>query len=351
MKRAHLAILLVAMVALSGCAALDGGDTDDSGNETKQTDAAAAEFTHEVTFAWAGVAGDPVGVEVTVENTGSEQGTHEATLRTGGETVASKSVTLSEGGTETVMLTHTFEEAGEYSLAVGESETTVDVYQSPMTAISETEFERETRVSEERISADGVMVRNGTEFDIQLNETSTVRTNYDEQTQYTAGETETNFVGITSNETSEEWIVNGTAYTKSQSEGEDQPTYESEPSDEFEDDQSISNLAVLQYLSVEASDEEYVLRFDPETPEQASELWAAFGDDEEISPGSISELTMEYHVDAELFRPSRLVFNASFQEYDVFSTLDMTVVQEPVAYGEPVEVEVPEEVRENTTAQ
>jgi hypothetical protein len=351
MKRRYLAIVLVAMAALSGCAALDSGGTDNGDSDTGDTGAAAGEFSQDATFAWAGVTGEPVGVEVVVENTGSEEGTNELALKADGETVTSESVTVGAGETETVMLTHAFEETGKYALSVGGSEQTVQVYSSPIASMSGTELERGTRISEERITADGVMVRNGTEFDIQLNETATIRTNYDEQTQYTETETTTNFAGLRFNETSEEWIVNGTAYTRTKSEGE-RSEFGKMRSDEFsDDDQSLSNPAVLEYLSVEQTDDEYVISFDPEGAEGASEVWGAFGDGEDIPANSITDLTMEYRIDAELFRPNRLVFNGSFEDYDVFSTLDMTVEQEPVAYGEPVDVEVPEQVRENTEPQ
>jgi hypothetical protein len=285
---------------------------------------------------------------VTVENTGSEEGTEELALKADGESVTSESVTVAAGETETVMLTQTFEETGDYTLSVGGSEQTVQVYSSPIAAMSGTELERGTRISEERLTADGVMVRNGTEFDIQLNETATIRTNYDEQTQYTETETTTNFAGLRFNETSEEWIVNGTAYTRTKSEGE-RSEFGKMRSDEFSDDnQSLSDPAVIEYLSVEQRGGEYVISFDPETTEESSEVWAAFGDSGEIPAGSITALTMEYRLDAKLFRPTRLVFDARFEDYDVFSTLNMTLEQEPVSYAERVEVEVPEGVKEHT---
>lgn len=337
MKRRHLAIVLVAMAALSGCAMLDGGDTS-SEDET--------EFDQDVTFPWAGVSGDSVTVEVTVENTGDNEGEHEATLSVDGETVTSESTTLAAGSTETLALTHNFEEAGEYTLSVGDSETTITVHESPEDLIVNTNFERGTRVSEEKTTAEGVAVRNGTEFDVRINETATVRTNYEEQTQYTKTNGTTEVFIFTTNETEEEWIVGGTAYRKTVAEDEETPEYESEQSDEFEDDE-ISDPTVLQYLEVTQTDGDYFLRFDPQGSEGASDLWGAFGDDNEISPDSVTDLTMEYRIDGDLYRPAGITFEVTIQNDTAFKTLDMTLEQEVVSYGEPVEVEVPEEVREN----
>lgn len=61
---------------------------------------------------------NPVTVEATISNTGGASGTHEAVLTSEGEAVDSQSVSLESGASETIELTHTFGETGEYSLAV-----------------------------------------------------------------------------------------------------------------------------------------------------------------------------------------------------------------------------------------
>lgn len=102
-----------------------------------------------------------------------------------------------------------------------------------------------------------------------------------------------------------------------------------------------------QYLTVDRTEEAYVFRIDPQTSAEATELWAAVSDDEEIPADTITNLTIEYRLDTQLYRPAGISMHLRFEECDSFKTLDMTVAEDVVSYGEPVEVDVPEEVREN----
>ncbi len=348
MKRSYLAIILVTMVALSGCAMLDNSETGTDGETPGETDGTAGEFSQDVTFAWAGVAGESVGAEVTVENTGTEPGTHEATLSVDGESVASKSVTVPEGASETIALTHRFEKPDEYKLAVGESTETITVYESPNDLLAKDDLDRGTRVAHQQTNATGVANINGTDFDIQINESATIRTNYEEQTEYRKTETTTVLSGISSNETTEEWIVDGTAYTRTEDRGTGRVTYDQQPSDEFADEGGFWADSLQQSLSVNRVDDQYILTFDPETATEASETWSAIDDDENISAESITDLTMTFRFDATLLQPESLSFDATLEDYDVFSTLEMTSTEEIVSHDESVTVEVPDDVRENT---
>lgn len=344
MRGRYLAIVLVAMVALSGCAALDDGG---SGDNTGETDAADAEFSQDVRFSWAAITGEEVAVEVTVENTGSEEGTHEAKLQADGETVTSESVTVAEGATETVTLTHTFDETGEHDLAVGDDQRTLTVYESPTDLFLGADFDQGTRVSEELTNGSGVFVQDGSEYDVTIEESATIRTNYDEETKYTVTEGTTEVLGQTNEETTEEWIVDGTRYAKIEDQDDGTVEYEQGPSDEFENDSEFSDEVARQYLTVEKTDGEYVFTIDPQTSGEATEFWAASSDEEDISAESITALTMEFRLDAELYRPTSTSIDLRLENFEQFSTLDMTITEEIVSYGEPVEVEVPEEVREN----
>ena len=344
MEGRYLAIVLVAIVALSGCAALDDGG---SGDDTGETDAADAEFSQEVQFSWAGITGEEVTVEVTVENTGSEEGTHEATLQADGETVTSESVTVAEGGRETVTLTHTFDEAGEYDLSVGADERKLTVYESPIELFLEADFDQGTRVSEELTNGSGIFVQDGSEYQVTIEESATIRTNYDEETQYTVTEGTTEVLGQTNEETTEEWIVDGTRYAKIEDQDDGTVEYEREPSDEFENDSEFSDEVARQYLTVDQRDGEYVFTVDPQASGDATEFWAALSDEEEISAESLTGLTMEFRLDTEFYRPTSTTLDLQLENFEQFSTFDMTITEEVVSYGEPVEVVVPEEVREN----
>lgn len=66
-------------------------------------------------------AGETVQVALRVENVGGRDGTFEADLLVDGETVASESVTVEAGGTESVVLEQRFDEPGQYEISVGET--------------------------------------------------------------------------------------------------------------------------------------------------------------------------------------------------------------------------------------
>ncbi|EMA38080.1 CARDB domain-containing protein [Halobiforma nitratireducens] len=64
--------------------------------------------------------GESVTVTATIENVGEESGETTAALVINGETVDEQDVTVDAGATATVTFTETFDEAGEYDVAVGE---------------------------------------------------------------------------------------------------------------------------------------------------------------------------------------------------------------------------------------
>lgn len=171
-----------------------------SGGDTGETDAADTEFTQEATLAWAGVTSDPVAVEVDIRNTGSKEGAHEVTLQANGETVASESVTVAEGEAETITLTHTFKQTGEHRMTVGDEQRTLTVYKSPAELFAVANFDQGTRVSEEETVASGAFVQDGTEYDVEIAESTRIRTDYDEETQYTVAEGTTEVLGRSTEE-------------------------------------------------------------------------------------------------------------------------------------------------------
>lgn len=351
MKGRYLAIILVAMAALSGCAMLDdNGETDEEDSDVGETDTVEAELTEEVTFAWYGIAGESFDVEVAVENTGETETTHEATLTAAGEDVASESVTVDAGSTEQFTFRHSFADPGEYELAVGDAETTLTVYESPMELFTEGEFQRGTRVTEEEMSAEGEVIDDGLEFTVSIEESATARTNYDDETKYTLTEGTFEFFGETSEETTEEWVVDGTRYAKIEDHAEGTVTYEREPSEEFAgDDVEFGAETIQQYTTVTRTDDAYVFTIDPESSAGASDVWTALSDgDDDIPPTALTSLEMEYYLDAGLFRPVSAAGDITIEDWDGFSEFTMTFEEEHVAFDEPVDVEVPDEVLENT---
>lgn len=65
--------------------------------------------------------GEDLEVTATVENTGDAAGTYTATLTVDGQIVNEEAVTLDSGESTTVSFTHSFAEAGEYTIAIGET--------------------------------------------------------------------------------------------------------------------------------------------------------------------------------------------------------------------------------------
>jgi len=63
-------------------------------------------------------AGESVGIAIEVENTGEQTGTFTANVTVDSTMVASKSVTVEPGETETEVFDHRFDEPGEYEIAV-----------------------------------------------------------------------------------------------------------------------------------------------------------------------------------------------------------------------------------------
>ncbi|WP_247730588.1 CARDB domain-containing protein [Halovivax limisalsi] len=62
--------------------------------------------------------GDSVGISATIVNEGGQAGTHTAELLIDGEVVDTRSITLDAGEQGDVTFTHTFEETGEYEVAI-----------------------------------------------------------------------------------------------------------------------------------------------------------------------------------------------------------------------------------------
>ncbi|MBX0287588.1 hypothetical protein EGH22_14740 [Halomicroarcula sp. F28] len=372
MRKTALSVLLVAMVVLSGCSALEntGGSQTPSATGTPvetatptQTDMGMAngsetetpaQFDASVRYPNGGVAGNESIVRIDVENTGGQQGQYNATLTADGEQVATESVTLDGGASTTVSLTHTFETTGQHDLSTGTSSRTIQVYDSARN-FTDAAMERvETARIEEFNTVDAAVSANETTFNITAEGSATIRKNYAAETQYRNVTTRTTLFGQTSVERTEEWTVDGTVFSRTI--GDDgERDYTREPSDEFEDDNPLENDTVLDYLSTEHTDDEYVFIVETENSAESTELLRSFreSDDESDNSGpsaeSIDELYFELRYDRQTGRSTTelIRFNArSGEDYDSF---EFTSRREYVAFNETVSVEVPGEVRDRAT--
>lgn len=336
MRRTLLTLFVVATVVLSGCSALDGGDGGDGG------------ITESASFPAGGVAGDQVSVEVTVDTVGDAAGESALELRVDGETVDSASVSLDPGESQTVTLTHTFESAGEYDLAVAGEETTLTVYETPRAYVSAAMDDVETERYVENATLDGQAVVDGQARPFHQESSTTARKNLTAETMYEREEQTTEFLGETTEQTTETWVVDGTRYVREVDEDSGETTYTSGPAAEFDDgDSDFSAEALTEYLSTERTDDRYVFTFEAESSAEATDLWAAIDENEEIPATAVSSVSLEYRADRRTGRLTEARFEVTLADYQAFSTLDITIRQNVTAYDEPVAVAVPDEVREN----
>jgi PGF-pre-PGF domain-containing protein len=72
-------------------------------------------------------AGEPATITATVENVGDYRGSYDVAFRRDGATVATETVTVEAGASETVSIDQSFDEPGSYTLEVGEESVTVEV--------------------------------------------------------------------------------------------------------------------------------------------------------------------------------------------------------------------------------
>jgi hypothetical protein len=334
MNRRLAVLVVVALVALSGCSALDSGDS--------------GAFDESVEFASAGVAGEPIEIQVRAENTGESTAEYEATLEVDGESATTESRSIDAGERTTVMFTTTIEDPGEYDLTVAGVERTLTVYESPMDLFRAIETPANgTRIAELDTEASGLAEIDGQLYDTTLESTSTERTNYSAKTQYTTENSTVTVAGQTTDETTEEWVVDDTLYEKTVDQNSGEVTFSRQPSDAFEE----ANVSeVQQFLSTDHGDEEYVFTLSASSAAAATELWSALGEEDDAFTESVQNTTFEFRIDRGTGRVTSAEFDASVKNYDVFSTFDITIHEQYVTFDEPVTVSVPDEVRENATA-
>ena len=259
-------------------------------------------------------------------------------------------LTLAAGESTTVSLTHTFETTGDHDLAVGDAETTMRVYDSAF-AFTDAEMERvETARIEESGTVEATIPVNGTTLEATADASATVLKNFSAETLYRNETTRTTVLGRTSVERTEEWVVDGTLFARTVAEGGER-NYTREPSDEFEDSDELENETILDYLSTDHTDEEYVLVVEPETSAEAAELLESLGegDSEALPVDSVDEIYFEIRYDRQTGRTTEQVVRFSGEGGESVDSFEFTLRQEYVAFNETVSVEVPDEVRDRAT--
>lgn len=369
MRKRLLSILLVAIIVLSGCSALDDTGADqptasatdtgtlvetqtatEGGTESDTETDAMAQFETSARFPSGGVAGERSAVRVTVENTGGAEGSYDAALTADGDRVASRTVTLAAGESTTVTLNHTFERTGDHDLSVGEERRTIPVYDSAFEFTDAQMEQVETARIQESGEFDLTILLNETTVDATVSSSATTWKNFTAETLYTNETSRTTVFGRTSEEYTEEWVTDGTLYTRAVDD-EGIVNYTREPSDEFEDSEGLENETILEYISTDHTDEEYVLVVESESSAEATELWRSFSDEEsEVLPAEgMEEVYLEIRYDRQTGRTTEKVFRLSGEGGEEIGAFDATFRQEYVAYNETVTVEVPDEVRDQAT--
>jgi len=304
-----------------------------------------------VTFPNGGVAGEESVVEVAVTNEGDAETAYNATLTVDGETVASESVTVGAGEATTVTLTHTFEETGEYDLSVANESTAITVYETPVEFASATQDQVDTVRLEQTATIDGTVVSNGARQSYREDSTATIQRNYTAETEYTDEVRNISLAGRTTQLDSEEWVVDGTSYTREVDNADGETTYEREPSEAFTDDETeLDDEELEPYRRTDHTDEEYVFIVEAESTTDASRLADVLNQDGESFPlGDLTSIYVEYRIDRQTGRQTSNTFEVRAEDGQTFSYVELTISTEAVSFGDPVDVSVPDQVRSQAT--
>lgn len=109
------------------------------------------------------VAGRPIQVNATVENTGYAEGTLPASLTVNGSEVATRSVAVPANGRETVTFRHAVETPGNHTLAVGGRETRVEVLPAvARLSVTDLDLSRESVAAGESVEVRATVANEGT---------------------------------------------------------------------------------------------------------------------------------------------------------------------------------------------
>lgn len=361
-RRTALALLSQSAFVLAGCSSSDeNGDptetetttaTDTPTETPTKTPTPDYDFDTSVAFPPGGVMNDPVQIEVTVTNSGQDAGEFEATLNHDGDDLTSETVRVAPGETATVVLEHAFDRPGEFDVAVAGSEATLVIFEHSLGFVHAAMDAVDTLRIERQISETGVIDLGEGPTDWEQTSTGTVEKNFDGDALYSKREDDIVYGSESIERTTEEWAVDGVVYEKTTNHTDEEVEYI-----QYSSDRPLTTTALdihgtdtEGFLSFQDTDDEYVFVFEPETAEEATALAART-----IQPGGLRPADAATAARMEL-RNDRVTGRATTYELDVtldgaesFPELERSSTDEYVAYGEPIEVSVPDEVRENAS--
>lgn len=349
-RRTLLALLPQSAVLLAGCSASEGdGDPTETATRT-ETPTPDTDFDASVAFPRGGVAGDPVRIEVTVSNSGGDAGDYVATLTRDGTDLTSGSARVGPGGSATITLEHAFESAGEYDVAVAGAEATLVIFEHSLAFVHAAMGDVDTLRIEQTVSETGQIDLGEGPTPWELTATGTVGKNFEAETLYTRREDDVVYGSEQIARTIEEWAADGTVYVRRTNHTEESVEYHQYPSERplTTTALDIHGTDTEAFLSVEDTDDEYVFVFDPATAEEATALASRT-----IQPGGLrpaeaaTEARLELRYDRRTGRAGTYESDLQLTGAESFPELERSVTDEYVAYGEPVDVSVPDDVREN----
>ncbi len=349
-RQAIVGGIVVALLLLAGCAG-QGGAADVG---------VTVSDTGDKVFA-----GTQYNVSATVANDGDIAANETIELVVDGESVATETVSLEPGAARTVTLTHTFDRGGEYAVGVADWESTVTVFEDPLTDAEAAMADIDSYGTEERWTMD-LDISGNVSGEFNANRTGSRR--YD-RVDETARFERTDRVAILGHNVTtleEVWYADGVRYSRERVRGESGYEYEASET-------SFKDVAVAYDLGFEAYDESdgrkadgeewgisVVNRTEPEirgdTIVYTADLSGVVTLYQGFAPAgvmsSIDGLSVEFGIDTET---RRLTYQTTTMTVDGLrlgngAVADGTVTRhiEFVEYGEPVEISVPQTVIDET---
>lgn len=364
-RRVLLASLIQASVALAGCSSTEE-DADptpgatDTETETPTvsptptetpTPTPSPEFDVSVGVPVGGVEDEPVPIDVTVTNDGAGAGEYEATLTHDGTDLASETASVEPDGSTTVTIEHAFDETGEYEVTVAGVDATLAIFEHELEFVHAAMKDVDTHVIERSVSEHGLVDIGEGATDWEKDSTVTVETDFVEETRYERSEDALVYGSTDLDETIETWIVDGVLYEKHTKHTEGVVEYDKRFTEEPAawSALDIHGFDTEGFLGFEHTDDEYVFVFDPSTPEEATALAArTVGEGGLLPAETATDARLELRYDRGTGRATTVDSELTLEGADVFPELERTATEEYGAYGDPVDVTVPDDVAANT---
>jgi hypothetical protein len=356
-------MLVPSTVVLAGCSSSDETDTPgaqgpgtDPPTETptptaSPTPTPTPEFETTVFFPVGGVVGEPVPIEVTVTNAGEGAGEYEARLTHDGSELASETASVDPGESVTITLEHTFSSEATYDVAAAGEEATLSIFEHGLRFVHEAMTNADTLVVERTVTERGMIDIGEGPTNWAKDSTATVEKNYEAETLYEKSEDDLVYGSTDLKETVEKWVVDGVLYEKKTKHTEGSVEYDRRITDRPRawSALSVHGTDTEAFLGREHTDEEYVFVFDPSTSEEVTALTSrTIGEGGFFPAETATDARLELRYDRGTGRATTVDSELTLEGADVFPELDRSYTDTYGAYGDPVEVTVPDDVEENT---